>query len=259
LGVSPMDENAGARNPEGQGAMTGCRSELSYGHRRQDRPDSPREPYEPTPDELGLLHSQVPGHRWSGWRRLPGDEDYYAACSCGWRSTETGSVSQMLLQVQDHLDTVRAVRGRRPAPRTSQAPGLPGQEDQASQHELRPEHARELYAAVESQRRRLSQTLEYSTDLLSASEEQADRLVAALQHAAARAAPERVTTVAWVRCAEALQCRTDRAKAVRDHIVAAARALAAIAEEIALLNQDRETGRDKAVDWIYGERLPTPD
>ncbi len=253
-----MDENARTRDPEGQAAMTGRRSELSYGHRRQDRPDPPREPYEPTPDELGLLHSQVPGHRWSGWRRLTGDEDYYADCSCGWRSTETGSVSPMLRQVQDHLDTARAVRGLRPATRTSQAPGPAGQEDQASQHGLRPERARELYAAVESQQRRLSRTLEHSTDLLSASEEQADRLVAVLQHAAARAAPERVTTVAWMRCAGALQCRTDRAKAVRDHIIAAAGALAAIAEEIAFLNQDLETVRDKAIDWIYGERLLHP-
>lgn len=127
--------------------------------------------------------------------------------------------------------------------------------------ELEPERARELYAAVESQRRRLSRALERSTDLLSASEEEADRLVAVLQHAAARAAPERVTTVAWVRYAEALQRRADRAREVRDHIAAAAGAQAAVAEETALLNQDRETGRDKAVDWIYGERLlqPTED
>jgi hypothetical protein len=45
---------------------------------------------------------------------------------------------------------------------------------------------------------------------------------------------------------------------VRDHIVAAAGALAAIAEEVALLNQGRQTGHEKAVDWIYGERLLQP-
>jgi hypothetical protein len=58
--------------------------------------------------------------------------------------------------------------------------------------------------------------------------------------------------------AEALQRRADRARQVRNHIVAAAGALAAIAEEVALLNQGRETGREKAVDWIYGERPPQP-
>ena len=253
-----MDENAGAREPEGETAATGRLSEFSYGHRREDWPDPLREPYEPTPDELGLLYSQVPGHRWSGWRRLTGDEGYYAACSCGWRSTETGSVSPMLRQVQDHLDAVRAVRGWHPAPRTAQAPGRAGEEYKASQHELRPERARELYSAVENQQRRLSQALEHSTDLLSASEEQADHLAAVLQHAAAKVAPEWVRTEAAVRRAEALQRRADRAREVRDHIVAAATAVAAIAEEIALLNQERETGHEKAVDWIYGERLLRP-
>jgi hypothetical protein len=96
---------------------------------------------------------------------------------------------------------------------------------------------------VESQHRRLSQALEHSTDLLAASEEQADRLVAALQHAAAGVAPEWARTEASVRRAEDLQRRADRAKEVRDHIVAAAGALAAIAEEIALLHQHRETRR----------------
>jgi hypothetical protein len=105
---------------------------------------------------------------------------------------------------------------------------------------------------------RLSQALAHSADLLSASEEQADRLVAALQHAAAGVAPEWARTEASVRRAEELQRRADRARQAHNHIVAAAGALAAIAEEVALLNQARETGHEKAVDWIYGERLLQP-
>jgi hypothetical protein len=65
-------------------------------------------------------------------------------------------------------------------------------------------------------------------------------------------------TEASMRRAEALQRRADRAKEVRNHIVVAAGALAATAEEVALLNQDRETGHEKAVDWICGERLLQP-
>lgn len=252
-----MDENTGAREPEEQTARTRRQWELSHGRQRQDWPGPLREPYEPTQDELGLLHSRVPGHRWNGWRRLTGDEGYYAACSCGWRSTETGYVSPMLRQVQEHLDAVRAVRSWRAASGAAQAPGRAGHENDASQHGLRQQRARELCAAVESQQRRLSQALEHSTDLLAASEDQADRLVAALQHAAARVAPG-ATTEASVRRAEELQRRADRAKEVRDHIVAAAGVLAAIAEEVALLNQDRETGHEGAVDWIYGERLLQP-
>jgi hypothetical protein len=253
-----MDENTQAREPEEQAAAAGRLSELGYGHRREDWPDPLREPYEPTQDELDLLHSQMPGHRWNGWRRLTGDQDYYAACSCGWRSTETGYVSPMLRQVQDHLDAVRAVRGQRPASRVAQAPGRAEHENDTIPHDLRQERARELYATVESQQRRLSQALEHSTDLLAASEDQAGRLAAAFQHAAARVAPEWARTEASVRRAEALRRRADRAKEVRDHIVAAAGVLAAIAEEVALLNQDRETGHEKAADWIYGERLLQP-
>jgi hypothetical protein len=234
-----MNEKAEAREAEEQTARTRRLLELSYGHRREDWPDPLREPYEPTPDELDLLHSQVPGHQWNGWRRLTGDEDYFAACSCGWRSTETGYVSPMLRQVQEHLDAVRALRGWRPAPRTAQAPGRAGQERDASQRKLRQERTRELYAAVENQQRGLSQTLAHSTDLLSASEEQADRLVAALQHAAAGVAPEWAKTEASVRRAEELQRQADRAREVCDHIAAAVGALAAIAEEIASLDQDR--------------------
>jgi len=238
-----MDENPGAREPEGQIARSGRQLGLSCGHRREDWPDPLREPCEPAPDELDLADSQVPGHRWSGWRRLTGDEGYFAACSCGWRSAETGCVSPMLRQVQDHLDAVRSVRGRRPAPLAAQAPGRAARERDAGRHEVRQERTRELYAAVENQQIRLSQALEHSTDLLSASEEQADRLVASLQHAAAGTAPEWAKTETSVRRAEELQRRADRAKEVHDHIVAAAAALAAIAEETALLNQDRAIRR----------------
>ena len=253
-----MDENPEAVEPEEQAAKTRHPSQLSHEHRRQDWPDRLREPYEPTQDEFDLLPSQMPGHRWNGWRRLTGDENYYAACSCGWRSTETGYVSPMLRQVQEHLDAVRAVRGWRSASETAQAADRAGQGNDAIQDDLRQQRARDLYATVESQQRRLAQTLEHSTDLLAASEDQADRLAAALEHAAARVAPERVKTEASAGRAEALQRRADRAKEVRNHIVTAAGALAAIAEEIALLNQDRETGYEKPVDRIYGERLLQP-
>jgi len=149
----------------------------------------------------------------------------------------------MLRQVKDHLDAVRAVRGLRPAPRTAQAPRRDEQERNASQHKLQQERTHELYATVKNQQRRLSQALEQSTDLLSATEDQAGRLVVALQHAAATVAPEWVKTQASARRAETLQRRADRAKELRNHIVAAAGAFAAIAEEAALLDQDRETRR----------------
>jgi len=253
-----MDGNPEAKEPEERAAATRRLSEFSHEHRCQDRPDSPREPYEPAQAEVDLLQSQVPGHRWNGWRRLTGDEGYCAACSCGWRSTETGCVSPMLRQVHEHLDAVRAVRGWRPASGTARAPDRSGPENDASEHDLRQQRARDLYATVENQQRRLAQTLEHSTGLLAASEDQADRLAAALQHAATRVAPERVKTEASARRAEALQRRADRAKEVRNHIIAAAATLAAVAEEIALLSQDREAGHEQAVDWIYRERLLQP-
>ncbi len=65
-----MNENARAREPEEQAAMTGRLRELSYGHRREDWPNPLREPYEPAQGEFDLLYSQVPGHRWNSWRRL---------------------------------------------------------------------------------------------------------------------------------------------------------------------------------------------
>jgi opacity protein-like surface antigen len=103
------------------------------------------------------------------------------------------------------------------------------------------ERTRELYASVESQQGRLSQALEQSGDLLSASKDQADRFVAVLEYAAARVAPEWARTGASVRREQALQCQVERVKEWRAGIAAAAGALAAVAEEVALAGQDLET------------------
>jgi hypothetical protein len=253
-----MEENRHASEPQEQAVTTRRLPGSGHERRGQDRPGWPGGPYEPAPAEAGLLPGQVPGHRWNGWRRLTGDEDYYAACSCGWRSTETGCAGPMLVQVRGHLDAVRAVRGWRPAPGAARAPGRPGPGSDAGEQGLREQRARDLYATVEDQQRLLAQTLEHSTGLLAASEDQADRLAAALQHAAARVAPDRVETEASARRAEVLRRRADRAKEVRDHIIAAAATLAAVADEVALLGQDREAGHEQALDWIYGERLLQP-
>jgi len=237
-----MDENAKARDLEEQAAITRQLSGFSYVHSGEDWPDPLREPCESAQDELDLLQSKVTGHRWDGWRRLTGDEGYFAVCSCGWRSTETGCVSPMLCQVKEHLDAVRAVRGWRPSSRTRQAPARNERERDASQREMRSdERTRELYASVESQQRRLSQVLGRSGDLLSASEDQAGRFVAVLEHAAAEVAPEWARTRACAQRAEALQRQAERAKELHKGIVAAAGALAAIAEEVALVSQDLET------------------
>ena len=154
-----MDENAKARDPAEQAAITRQLSGFSCGHSREDWPDPLREPCEPAQDELDLLQSKVAGHRWNGWRRLTGDEGYFAVCSCGWRSTETGSVSPMLRQVKEHFDAIRVVRGWRPATWEARAPGRDERERDAGQREMRQERTRELYASVESQQRRLSQAL----------------------------------------------------------------------------------------------------
>jgi hypothetical protein len=116
-----MDENDNdkARALEEQAARSrDLLRELSHLH--GDWPDPLVESSEPTQDELDLPYSQVPGHRWNGWYRLTADEDYYAACSCGWRSTETADVRPMLGQVKDHLDAVRQSLGWR---RSARAPG----------------------------------------------------------------------------------------------------------------------------------------
>jgi hypothetical protein len=117
-----MEENAKARDPEEQVVITRQPGELCCGHWREDRPGPLREQYEPTHDEFGLVQGEVAGHRWDGWRRLTDNEGYFAACSCGWRSTETGQVSPMLFQVEGHLDAVQTVRGGRPSAWTAQAP-----------------------------------------------------------------------------------------------------------------------------------------
>jgi hypothetical protein len=239
-----MEENAKARGQREQSAMTRQRLEPVYRHRGEDVPGPLTEPCELARDELELLQGKVAGHRWDGWRRLTGDEGYVAACSCGWRGTETGCVSPMLRQVTEHLDAVRAVRGGRPSTQT--APARDERERGAGRREVRSdERARELYASVQGQQRRLSQVLERSADLLSACGEQADRLVAVLEHAAANVAPEWAKTRAAAQSAEALQRRAERAKEQRAGIVAAAGALAAIAQEAAGC-QDLETG------WLSG-------
>jgi hypothetical protein len=129
--------------------------------------------------------------------------------------------------------------------------------DKARPLELQ-ERMRELYAAVESQQRYLFQVLGQSVDLLSASEKQADHLVVAFEHAAARVAPEWAKAEVLVRRAEALHHRAERARELRNGIVAAVAALAVITEESAAICLGLDTGREEAVDWIYGERLIQP-
>jgi flagellar biosynthesis regulator FlaF len=234
-----MDENAKASDPEEQAVTSRRPRQFSHAHRRQDWPESLTEPCEPRYGELELLQGKVPGHRWECWRRLTGDESYFAACSCGWRCSETGDVSPMLSQVEEHLDAVGAVRGWRRSTRTAPAPGR--EERGVGHREMQPdERTRELYASVANQQRRLSQALERSADLLSASQEQAERFVALLEHAAANVAPEWARTWEAVQGAEVLQGRAERAKELRNGIVAAAGALAAIAEEVGLAGQDLE-------------------
>jgi hypothetical protein len=235
-----MEQNARAGDQREQSALTRQRLELIHGHHAEDCPDPLPGPCEPARDELELLQGKVAGHRWDGWRRLTADEGYFAACSCGWRGTETGDVSPMLRQVKEHLDAVRAVRGGRPSTRT--APARDRRERSAGQREMRPdERTRELYASVQGQHRRLCQALEHSADLLAATQEQAGRLVAVLEHVAANVAPDWASTQAAAQSAETLQRRADRAKELRTGIIAAAGTLAAIAEEVAVAGQDLDT------------------
>jgi hypothetical protein len=243
-----MDENVKARDPHEHAARTRRGCEPSYGPSRRDWPDQVTEPGELTPDELDLLQSHIPGHRWDGWRRLTGDEDYVAACSCGWRSPETGQVSPMLRQVKEHLDAVGQSRGGDPSTR---APARDEHRRDASQGEILAlgEPAREFRASVQGQQMRLSQSLRHSTDLLSASADQADRLVAALerrQWAAAGATAQSAET-AWH--------QVERVRELRKAIAAAAAALAVAAEEIAWIHQDLETrhpGRSAGYQRLVG-------
>jgi hypothetical protein len=237
-----MEENAKATDPAEQAAITRQRWALSHGRRREDWPDPPPERYQPARGQFDLPLSKVSGHRCDGWRRMTGDEGYFAACSCGWRSAETDHLGLMLGQVEEHLDAVRAVRGGCPSVRAARAPGRGRAEREAGLRETRPdERTRELYTLVESQQVRLSRALEHSSDLVSASQDQAERFVAVLEHAAARVAPEWARTEAAVRREQALQRQAKRAKEWSDGIVAAAGALAAIAHEVALADQDLET------------------
>jgi len=257
-----MDENDKAGEPEEQADKTWYLWKWNYGRRHEDWPDPLREPYEPTQDELDLLHSQVPGHRWNAWRCLTSDEAYFAACSCGWRSSETGYVSPMLGQVQDHLNAVRAMRGWGRTFSTAQAPHRDEQERDAGQRQMRAgECARELYASIEGQQQRLAQTAERFSNVLAADQKLADRRVAALEREAARVAQEQgqgqgqEQITAAAQRAEALQRRLERAKELRKGIVSASAAMAVVAEEITWIHQDLETRHQEAIDWIYGEKL----
>ena len=242
-----MDDNDKARALEEQGARSRDLRELSYGRGHADWPDPPAEPTKLTQGELGLLHSQVPGHRWNGWCRMTGDEDYYAACSCGWRSTDAGDVSPILGQVKDHLDAVRQSRGWAPSARAPDESGPgPGQGQIVPLHE----DARGLRATAKGERMHLSRALSHSRDLLSASAEQADRLVTELERRRS------ARTGASVPSAEIVQHKVERARELRKAIAAAAAALAVITEEIVAIHL--ETGHEEAIDSIYGERLIQP-
>ena len=240
--MSPVDENAKARDLEEQATIARQLWGPAVGPGARTGLAPLGASCEPAYDEFDLLRGKAAGHRWDGWRRLTGDEDYFAACSCGWRSTETGCVSPMLRQVKEHLDAVRAIRGGRPSARAAQAPAWDERGRDASLREMgQDERTRELFASVENQQRRLSQALEQSGDLLSASKDQADRFVAVLEHAAARVAPDWAKTGASVQREQALQCQVERAKEWRRGIVAAAGALAAVTEEVTPAGQDLET------------------
>ena len=230
-----MDVNGKARDLPGQAARTSHVRKLGTGYSWGDWRDSLTEPCAPTPDELELLQSQVAGHRWDGWRRLTGDEDYFAACSCGWRSSETGAVGPMLCQAKEHLAAVWQARGGRPSTRV---PARDEGERDASKREMRPdERARELCAAVDGQRKAPVSVSEALDGSAVCQRGQADRLVAALERG------EWAKTRASAPSAETVQHKVERARELRKAIVAAAAALAAIAEEIAWIDQDPGTRR----------------
>ena len=230
-----MDVNGKARNLQGQAARTSHVRKLGTGYSWGDWRDSLTKPCAPTPDELELLQSHVAGHRWDGWRRLSGDEVYFAACSCGWRSSETDAVGPMLCQAKEHLAAVWQARGGRPSTRV---PARDEGERDASEREMRPDEcARDFSAAVDGQQRRLPQSLRQATDLPPAGADQADRLEAALERG------EWAKTRASTPGAETVQHKVERARELREAIVAAAAALAAIAEEIAWIDQYPGTRR----------------
>jgi len=208
--------------------------------------DDDKGPEDLTRDELSLLHEQMAGHRWHGWHRLTDDEDYIAACACGWRSTETGSVGPMLHEVKEHLDAARqassgclsAGRSNRAAQPPGRGEGEAGGAGDAGHREIQAaERARELYTAAEHQEARLPRAVERSGDLLSISQEQADRLVTALERAAYKLAPERSPAAPSTRLPEAQQREVERARQLRAGIVNSAAALGVIAKELVLLHQ----------------------
>jgi hypothetical protein len=139
----------------------------------------------------------------------------------------------MLGQVKDHLDAVRQARGGCPS---TLAPARDESGRGARQREQR-EDVRELRTPRQGQHGRLSRTLQHSTDLLSASADHADRLVAELERG------EWAKTSGCAEGAETVQHKVERANELRRVIVAAAGALAVIAEEIAGLHRDLETRR----------------
>jgi len=120
-----MEENNTARDLKERAADSRRSRALGNGRRGGNGPGRLTEPPELAQDEFDLLYSQVSGHRWDGWRRLTGDEDYFAACSCGWRTPDTGDLSLMLRQVKAHLDAVRWSRGLSPSRRVPARDGSP--------------------------------------------------------------------------------------------------------------------------------------
>jgi len=247
--MSHVHENDKARAVGEQAARSRDLRDLSYGRGRGDWPDPVAEPAELTQDEPSLLGSQVPGHRWNGWCRLTGDEDYYAACSCGWRGTATGDISAMLRQVKGHLKAVRQSRGWG---RSARAPGPDESGPGADRGEIAHLHerARELRATARGGQLRLSRSLSHSADLLLAGAGQADRLVAELERG------QSARTPASARGAEIVQHKVERARELTRAIVAHTAALAVITKEIAGIYL--KNGHEKAIDWIYGERLIQP-
>ena len=239
LGDEPYGGERQGQGPEEQAVITRQRWEFSYGHRREDWPGRLPEGCEPARDEFDLPLGKVSGRRCDGWRRMTGDEGYFAACSCGWRGTETGHVSLMLRQVEDHVDAVRAVRGGRPSARAAQARAGTSARSafaRGGQISARGSCTRWWKASSYACRGPWSTQLTWCRPARTR-----PRFVAVLEHAAARVAPEWAKTGAAVRREEALQRQAERAKGWRDGIVAAAGALAAIAQEVALAGQDLET------------------